>query len=78
MAVEPEAESVAAWGTLLNQYVDATVIRHGTDVRSWFLGANVAGKPTTAQFHFGGAGTYFSQLEQSMEAGFDELRFHHR
>ena len=78
VAVEPEAESVAAWGTLLNQYVDATVIRHGTDVRSWFLGANVAGKPTTAQFHFGGAGTYFSQLEQSMEAGFDELRFHRR
>ena len=77
VSMEPEAESVAAWGTLLNQYVDATVIRHGPDVGSWFLGANVEGKPVRTQFHFGGAGTYFAQLEQSMATDFDEFRFHY-
>ncbi|MYE80553.1 MAG: NAD(P)/FAD-dependent oxidoreductase [Gammaproteobacteria bacterium] len=78
VSMEPKEESVAGWAALLKQYVDATVIRHGSDVRSWFVGANVEGKPTSAQFHFGGAATYFAQLEQSMESGFDEFRFRYR
>ena len=78
VSIEPEEESVVAWEALLNQYVDATVIRHGSDVRSWFLGANVEGKPTRTQFHFGGATTYFAQLEQAIAADFDEFRFHYR
>lgn len=78
VSMEPKEESVAGWTALLKQYVDATVIRHGSDVRSWFVGANVEGKPTSAQFHFGGAATYFAQLEQSMESGFDEFRFRYR
>lgn len=78
VSMEPKEESVAGWAALLKQYVDATVIRHGSDVRSWFVGANVEGKPISAQFHFGGAATYFAQLEQSMESGFDEFRFRYR
>ena len=35
-----------------------TLIPQGEKVGSWYLGANIPGKPRSPLFYFGGAGAY--------------------
>ncbi len=43
----------------------------GEDVGSWFLGANIPGKPHVVLFYFGGAGAYFDQCREVADRDFE-------
>jgi cyclohexanone monooxygenase len=39
-------------------------------VGSWFLGANIPGKPHVVLFYFGGAGAYFDKCRDVADSDF--------
>lgn len=43
-------------------------------VDNWIFGANVAGKPRTLRFYFGGMGGYYKELEKEVEAGYPDFK----
>ena len=51
--------------------LDATILRRGEDVNSWFLGANIPGKPHVVLFHLGGAGAYFDTVHGVADRDFE-------
>ena len=68
-SMEPTPESVAHWAQHVENLVNATVLPQGK--RSWFLGANIPGKPQVVLFYFGGAGAYRDECDQVADNGFD-------
>jgi cation diffusion facilitator CzcD-associated flavoprotein CzcO len=79
-SIEATPEAVQAWGRHIQDLLDATLLGKGTEVNSWFLGANVPGKAHAVLFYFGGAAAYFQELEDSVNrqfAGFTRARVRH-
>ncbi|MGQ0696832.1 MAG: flavin-containing monooxygenase [Panacagrimonas sp.] len=74
-SMEPTPEAVDAWAQRMQAMVDATLLRDAARHRSWYMGANIAGKPHTVLFYFGGAGAYFDDVEHCAENGFEGFRF---
>ena len=72
-AIEPNPEAVDAWWQTLQDYVNATVLTQGT--RSWFLGANIPGKPQGVLFFFGGVGTYRKTIAAAAAGGYRDFAF---
>ncbi|MDQ1422536.1 MAG: hypothetical protein QOD72_34, partial [Acidimicrobiaceae bacterium] len=70
-ALEPTAEAVEAWCKQMDVYVDATLLSRGEDVNSWFLGANVPGKPHVVLFYFGGANAYFNDIHGAADRDYE-------
>jgi hypothetical protein len=62
---EATPEAPDAWGKHMDELLRRTVLSRGEDVGSWFLGANIPGKPHVVLFYFGGAGAY--ALDHSAE-----------
>jgi cation diffusion facilitator CzcD-associated flavoprotein CzcO len=73
--VEATAAASAAWGMLTKQLLDATILAKGDKVHSWFLGANIPGKPVSVLFYFGGAGAYFDHCQRVADNNFEGLAF---
>ncbi|MBV6761980.1 flavin-containing monooxygenase [Rhodococcus opacus] len=67
--IEPTAESVESWWQLLQDYINATLLPRGR--HSWFLGANIPGKPRGVLFFFGGVGTYRKTCQAAADGGYD-------
>lgn len=55
-AIEPQAESVERWVAHVNEVADATLLP--TVAHSWYLGANVPGKPRVFMPYAGGMARY--------------------
>ncbi|MGP1281368.1 MAG: flavin-containing monooxygenase [Parasphingopyxis sp.] len=71
--VEPSREAVEQWARVVDETLDATLLGGGAELKSWFMGANIPGKPQAPLFFFGGAEAYFDALEESAEAGFSQI-----
>jgi cyclohexanone monooxygenase len=69
--IEAKPEAAEAWGTHMDELLNRTVLPRGEAVRSWFLGANIPGKPHVVLFYFGGAGAYFDQCRDVADNGFE-------
>jgi cyclohexanone monooxygenase len=66
--MEATPDAVDRWGRRVQELVDATVLAHGRN--SWFLGANIPGKPRVVQYYFGGSGRYRKECEEVADAGY--------
>jgi cation diffusion facilitator CzcD-associated flavoprotein CzcO len=69
--LEATPMAVDSWVKEVDVIVDATLLRRGEKVHSWFLGANVPGKPHVVLFYFGGAGNYFDTIHSAADRGYD-------
>jgi len=69
--VEPTPVAVDSWVKEVDDLVDATLLRRGEKVHSWFLGANVPGKPHVVLFYFGGANNYFNRIHGVADGGYE-------
>jgi hypothetical protein len=71
-SVEMEAipEAVDSWVHHADEVLQGTVLAKAESANSWFLGANIPGKPHSILAYFGGAGAYFTRLDEEIAAGF--------
>lgn len=67
---EPTPKAIELWGTEVEGIVRASLVGRGGNEHSWFLGANVPGKPRAPLFFFGGANVYFDRLEEVADRDF--------
>ncbi len=61
--IEATREAAQAWKAHLNEVLHMTLLPEGEKVGSWYLGANIPGKPRSPLFYFGGAGAYAQKLD---------------
>lgn len=73
--IEVSPEPVEAWVALMQEMLDATLLGGATELRSWFMGANVEGKTHAPLFYFGGAAAYFDEIDKSVTSDFAELEY---
>jgi cyclohexanone monooxygenase len=76
--IEAKAEFVDAWDDRVQMFLDATLLGKGEQVSSWFLGANIPGKPHSVLFYFGGAGTFLDDLKETFAGGFRGFEISHQ
>ena len=69
--LEATPDAVQAWVEETEMVLNASMVRRGESVHSWFLGANVEGKPHAAFFFHGAANTYFDRIRDVADHGFD-------
>ena len=72
---EVREEAADKWTEYVGALVDATLLREGYKLTSWFLGTNIPGKKPMPLFYFGGAPRYFGELRQDIDEGFPGLKF---
>ena len=70
-AIEPKAESEAAWGAEVSALANATLFPR-TD--SWWTGANVPGKPRYFSAYLGGS-LYYMRLAEAAQKGYEGFAF---
>jgi len=73
--IEVSPEPVEGWVALMQEMLDATLLGGATELRSWFMGANVEGKTHAPLFYFGGAAAYFDEIDKSLASDFAELEY---
>jgi cyclohexanone monooxygenase len=66
MEVDPKAEE--AWVTHVNDVADSTLLPRAN---SWYVGANVPGKPRIFMPYLGGFGAYRQRCDEVAAAGYD-------
>ncbi|WP_093085320.1 flavin-containing monooxygenase [Pseudonocardia oroxyli] len=69
-SVEVTAEAAEAWSAHLDEVFQMTVLTDGAKVGSWYLGANIPGKPQKILFYFGGAAAYTAAWERTRDNDF--------
>lgn len=69
--MEARPSAVNDWTKSLNEAVKATVLAQGDKVNSWFLGANIPGKPREVLFYFGGTGVYGDIIKEVADNDFE-------
>ena len=67
--IAPTGTAVEAWGAYLDQMYRATLLSSGEQVGTWFLGANIPGKPVAPLFHFGGVALYLADIGKELADG---------
>ena len=70
--IEAKPEAVDAWVTLMQDLLDQTLLGQATELKSWFMGANIPGKAHAPLHYFGGAAGYFAEIEKSIKNNFDD------
>lgn len=74
--IEAKPEAVAAWVKLMQDLLDETLLGQATELKSWFMGANIPGKAHAPLHYFGGAAGYFEEIEKSLDHDFvNDLSF---
>ena len=72
--VEPTQEATDKWCRLLTDVYEATVLPEAaTKAGSWYIGANVPGKPVNPLFWFGGVVSYFEICDNEVNNKFPSL-----
>ncbi|MEZ5481567.1 MAG: hypothetical protein R3E73_05135 [Porticoccaceae bacterium] len=74
-SIEAKPDAVAAWGKLMQDLVDTTLMRDAASLGSWFMGANIPGKPHSVLFYFGGAEGYFNEIDKEADESFPNFSF---
>jgi len=72
--MEPTEEAEAGWGKEVNAIADRTLYPRAD---SWYMGANVPGKPRQFLGHLMGS-QYFDRLTEVADGGFDGFEFEAR
>jgi cyclohexanone monooxygenase len=67
-SIEPLAEAEEAWGAHVKELADGTLFPH-TD--SWYMGANIPGKPRVFLPYIGGFGTYRKLCNEVAAKGYE-------
>ncbi|KAK5193921.1 hypothetical protein LTR99_005849 [Exophiala xenobiotica] len=74
--IDTKRETAEAWREKVNAVFNATVLPQGArDTHSWYVGANVEGKPVEPLFWLGGVGPYFQECENEITNGFPGFSF---
>ncbi len=68
--VEPTLSAQGAWVELVREVGDATLY---PEANSWYLGANIPGKPRSFMFYAGGFDTYSQECARVAQAGYQGL-----
>ncbi|WP_068071928.1 flavin-containing monooxygenase [Novosphingobium lentum] len=76
-AIEVRPDAVDGWVQLMQELLDSTLLGAATELKSWFMGANIPGKAHAPLHYFGGAAGYFDELKASRDADFGEFVFEH-
>ncbi|BCI51089.1 cyclohexanone monooxygenase [Mycolicibacterium litorale] len=66
-AIEATSQAVDDWGAELSRRAEATLF---TQANSWYMGANVPGKPRVFMLFIGGFGAYLDICAEVAEAGY--------
>ena len=69
---EPDADAETAWGEHVNEVADQTLYPLAN---SWYLGANIPGKPRVFTPYAGGVGTYRKKCNEVADAGYEGFIF---
>jgi cyclohexanone monooxygenase len=70
VVLEANPGAVDSWVDRVHEVLEGTVLAEAESANSWFLGANIPGKPRGILAYFGGAGAYFNRLDEEIAAGF--------
>lgn len=73
--VECTEESRAQWSAHVDEVFGYTILGAGEAAGSWYLGANVPGKPRRVLFYFGGANNFDAALKANAAQEFDGFVF---
>jgi hypothetical protein len=66
--IEPTAEAEEAWRNLCLELVKPTLFPKAD---SWYMGANIPGKPREILMYPGGLPMYLQELKESAEKGYE-------
>jgi cyclohexanone monooxygenase len=75
--MEATPSSVAAYCSRLDELLEATLLSDAASVRSYYVGANIPGKPHKVLFYFGGAAKYFQEIHGVAQRDWDGFDFRH-
>ena len=73
VTVEPMAEAEHNWFAHVNEVGGRTILARAGN--SWYVGANVPGKPRVVMPYMGGAATYAEKLENVVRENYDGFAF---
>ena len=68
--IEPSPEAQEAWGRHVQEVAEGTMYT-APGCASWYLGANIEGKPRTFMPYVGGLGRYRTRCDEVVAAGYD-------
>jgi len=71
--IEAEPDAEAAWFSHVNEVGMRTILAKANN--SWYVGANVPGKPRFVMPYMGGAPAYMEKIESVARAGYQGFRF---
>jgi len=69
--IEPTAEAEAQWGAHVKELADGTLF---PQANSWYMGANIPGKPRVFLPYIGGFGTYRALCAEIADKGYEGFR----
>jgi len=65
--IEPTAQAESDWGALTNDIANQTLL---PETNSWYMGANIPGKPRACMVYLGGAPTYRATCDEVVAGGY--------
>ncbi|MBV6761883.1 flavin-containing monooxygenase [Rhodococcus opacus] len=65
--IEPTAQAETDWGAMTNDIANQTLL---PETNSWYMGANIPGKPRACMVYLGGAPTYRATCEDVVAGGY--------
>jgi cyclohexanone monooxygenase len=71
----PTPEAAKTWTAECTEVYNMSIISRGGQYGSWFVGANVPGKPRTVLFYLGPCYIYFDRLQAVADSGFEGYLF---
>jgi cyclohexanone monooxygenase len=74
-SVEPTAEAEQRWVDRVRELGEASLYPRAAEANSWYMGANVPGKPRVLLPYVGGVGSYRRECERVVERGFEGFAF---
>jgi cyclohexanone monooxygenase len=72
VSIEATSEAEKAWGEHASAVADATLFRKA---KSWYVGANIPGKPRVTLPYLGGFATYRQKCDEVAAAGYEGFAF---
>jgi len=70
LAIEPTSEAASGWIEHVNQVASGTIMT-APSCNSWYLGANIPGKPRIFMPYLGGVGTYRNKCDEVAANGYE-------
>jgi cation diffusion facilitator CzcD-associated flavoprotein CzcO len=74
-SIECTEEATAGWSAAVDEIFNQTLLPAGESANSWYLGANIPGKPRRVLFYFGGVNNFAVQLKECADHDFDGFVF---